>query len=134
MEKDELKNGYRERRIPITQAIAEILEHMQSKATSEYLFTMKDGDTFTAELFQRRVWVKAMKASGIKYRKPYTTRHTFAAWALCIRIDQNRLVSLMGHASKQMVYEVYGKYVEGLEKDRMAILRYFGRDFLKGRG
>jgi len=42
--------------------------------------------------------------------------------------------SLMGHASKQMVYEVYGKYVEGLEKDRMAILRYFVRDFLKGKG
>lgn len=134
VEKDELKNSYRERRIPITLAISEILEYAQSKATGEYLFTMKDGETFKAELFQRRVWVKAMKASGIKYRKPYTTRHTFAAWALGIRIDQNRLVSLMGHASKQMVYEVYGKYVEGLEKDRMAILRYFGRDFLKGRG
>jgi integrase len=133
VEKDELKNGYRERRIPITQAISEILDHAQSKPSGEHLFTMKDGDTFKAELFQRRVWVKAMEASGIAYRKPYTTRHTFAAWALGIRVDQNRLVSLMGHASKQMVYEVYGKYVEGLEKDRMAILRYFGRDFLKGR-
>ena len=134
VEKDELKNSYRERRIPITQAIGDILDHALKNATGEYLFTMKDGKTFTAELFQRRVWGKAMKVSGIPYRKPYTTRHTFAAWALAIRTDQNRLVSLMGHASKQMVYEVYGKYTEGLEKDRMAILRYYGRDFLKGRG
>jgi integrase len=48
---------------------------------------------------------------------------------LTIRVDQNRLVDLMGHASKQMIYEVYGKYTEGLEQDRLAILRYFGRDF-----
>jgi integrase len=37
-------------------------------------------------------------------------------------------------ASKQMIFEVYERYVEGLNKDRLAILRYFGRDFLKGRG
>lgn len=133
-EKDTLKNGYRERRIPITAAIALVLEQAKQQAQGEYLFTMKDGQTFAAELFQRRVWTKAMKQSGVLYRKPYSTRHTFAAWALAIRLDQNRLVGLMGHASKQMVYEVYGQYVEGLEKDRMAILRYFGRDFLKGRG
>jgi integrase len=127
--KDTLKNSYRERRIPITQAIGEILEQAKTSATGDHLFTMADGRTFWAELFQRRVWVKAMEEAGIEYRKPYATRHTFAAWALAIRTDQNRLVSLMGHASKQMVFEVYGKYTEGLEQDRLAILRYFGRDF-----
>ena len=127
--KDELKNNYRQRRIPITQAIGEILDHALATRQGDYLFTMADGKNISAELFQRRVWVRAMQAAGIKYRKPYTTRHTFAAWALAIRTDQNRLVSLMGHASKQMIFEVYGKYVEGLEQDRLAILRYFGRDF-----
>ncbi|WP_156912175.1 hypothetical protein [Citrifermentans bremense] len=43
------------------------------------------------------------------------------------------LVNLMGHASKQMIYELYGRYVEGLEQDRLKILAYFGRDFKKGR-
>lgn len=128
-EKDELKNSYRERAIPITGAINEILEHAKETATGDYLFTMENGRNFTAELFQRRVWVPAMEKAGIPYRKPYSTRHTFAAWALTIRTDQNRLVDLMGHASKQMIYEVYGKYVKGLEEDRLAIFRYFGRDF-----
>lgn len=128
-EKDELKNSYREREIPITKAIGEILDQAESSSVGEYLFTMESGKTFTAELFQRRVWVKAIKTSGIPYRKPYTTRHTFAAWALAIRTDPNRLVDLMGHASKQMIYEVYGKYTKGLEQDRLAILRYFGKDF-----
>ena len=32
--------------------------------------------------------------------------------------------------SKKMVYEVYGNYVEGLEKDAGNILEYFGNDFI----
>jgi integrase len=40
------------------------------------------------------------------------------------------MVNLMGHASKQMVYQNYGEYVEGLEDDVEEILRYFGRDYL----
>jgi integrase len=77
--------------------------------------------------------VRALEIAGVTYRKPYTTRHTIAAWALAIRTDQNRLVSLMGHASKQMIYEVYGRYVEGLEKYRLRILGYCGRDFKEAR-
>jgi len=129
---DELKTEYRERRITLTKAIAGILEQAVANAEGEYLFTMENGATFTAEKFQRQVWVRALKKAGVKYRKPYTTRHSFAAWALAIRIDQNRLVNLMGHASKQMIYEVYGRYVEGLERDRLKILAYFGRDFKRG--
>jgi integrase len=37
----------------------------------------------------------------------------------------------MGYASKQMIYEVYGNYVEGLEEDTNAVLEYFGRDFIE---
>lgn len=41
-----------------------------------------------------------------------------------------KLVSLMGHSSKQMVYQVYGDYVEDLEDDVDDIIQYFGKDFL----
>ena len=36
----------------------------------------------------------------------------------------------MGHSSKLMVFETYGKYVEDLEDDEEDIIRYFGIDFL----
>ncbi len=124
-----MKNTYRERRIPITTAIMEILDHATKTAKTGHLFTMQDGKHFSAELFQRSVWTKAMKVADIPYRKPYSTRHTFAAWALTIGTDPNRLVDQNGHASKQMIYEVYGKYTEGLEQDKLAVLRYFGREF-----
>jgi integrase len=65
---------------------------------------------------------------------PYSLRHSFAAWSLTLRIDPNRLVRLMGHGSKKMVYEVYGDYIEGLEEDFWKILDYFGRDFVEPKG
>lgn len=43
----------------------------------------------------------------------------------------NKLVRLMGHGSKKMVYEVYGDYIEGLEEDFWKILAYFGKDFIE---
>lgn len=36
----------------------------------------------------------------------------------------------MGHASKQMIYEVYGRFIEGLDEDRETIIEYFGEDFI----
>jgi hypothetical protein len=57
-------------------------------------------------------------------------RHTFTAWALALRIDPNKLVHLIGHGSKKMIYEVYGNYMEGLETDAGQILGYFGKYFI----
>lgn len=130
VESEDLKTAYRERRIPITSEIKAILKDALACRQGNRLFTMADGKVFTAEKFQRRVWKKALENAAVRYRKPYTTRHSFAAWALTLGIDPNRLVHLMGHSSKRMVFEVYGRYVEGLEEDQEAILAYFGSDFL----
>ena len=43
--------------------------------------------------------------------------HTFTAWAFALDIHPNKLVKLMGHGSKKMVYETYGNYVDDLETD-----------------
>ena len=66
----------------------------------------------------------------VPYVRPYVMRHTFAGWALVVGIHKNKLVNLMGHGSKKMVFEVYGKYVKYIEKDRDKILEFFGSDFL----
>jgi integrase len=70
---------------------------------------------------------------GIPYRPPYSIRHSFAAWSPLAGIDSIRLVSLMGHANKKMVYEVYGHYLNGLEGDYWDIVNYFGKDFIDGK-
>ncbi len=129
-EKQELKTDYRERELPISTALRERLDMAISQAKGEYVFTMKNGRIFDVDSFRKNPWTTAFHKAAIPYRVPYTTRHSFAAWALLAGMDQNRLVSLMGHGSKEMIYEVYGKYVEGLEKDAGKIKEYFGKDFM----
>ena len=94
------------------------------------MFTMKSGRNFDVDSFRKNPWTTAFIKADIPYKVPYTMRHTFAAWALTLRMDPNKLVSLMGHGSKKMIYEVYGNYVEGLETDAGKILNYFGSDFI----
>lgn len=128
---DTPKTRYRIRKIPITQEIRKRLDILTARSTDERLVTTKSGAVFHPANFRKDVWEKAQKGSGITDKVPYCLRHTFAAWSLTLGIDMNKLVRLMGHGSKKMVYEVYGDYIEGLEEDAWKILEYFGRDFLE---
>lgn len=131
LEKEELKNDYRTGRcIPITSALRSRLDDVLARHDGDYVFTMKDGSRFCQNRFRQGAWETAFRRAGMPQRHPYTTRHTFAAWSLTLRMDPGRLVKLMGHNTKKMIYEVYGDYVEGLEDDLMSILSYFGKDFV----
>ncbi|SDM90375.1 integrase [Geoalkalibacter ferrihydriticus] len=125
------KTSFRERKIPITQAIQKRLDDLLARDSSEHFVKGKKGGVFRASALSGRPWTKAAKKSGVTGKVPYCLRHSFAAWALALRIDPNRLVSLMGHGSKKMVYEVYGSYIEGINQDVPKILAYFGEDFLQ---
>lgn len=130
-EKEKLKNDFRFRRIPTTEAIKSLINQMNVLCpNSPQLFPMENGKPFDGNSFRKIVWNKALNASQVIYKTPYSTRHTFCAWALTIGMNPMKLVNLMGHSSKQMVYQVYGEYVEDLEDDVDDIIRYFGVDFL----
>ena len=92
---------------------------------SLYLFINSDGNPFNIDLFREYAWKSALKRTKVPYRKPYTMRHTFAAWMLLFK-HPAEVARLMGHSSKKMVYEVYGKFVKGLEKEREEIKAYLG--------
>jgi integrase len=76
--------------------------------------------------FRDYPWTSALKRAKVPYRKPYTMRHTFAAWMLLVGKHPGEVARLMGHSSKQMVYEVYGKFVEGLDREKKEIEQYLG--------
>lgn len=132
VERKKGKSKYRRREIKITSAIQRVLDVFLARPRiGVRLIALKKGGPLTATEFYD-AWVAAEKKAQLRHRTPYCLRHSFAAWALTVGIDPNRLVSLMGHGSKKMVYEVYGEYVEGLEHDREKILSYFGEDFVAG--
>lgn len=128
-DKKSLKTAFRKLQVFITRAIRERLETILNRSASPYVFTMEDGARFSSSRFCK-VWKKSVDASGITSVTSYSARHSFAAWSLLVGINPLRLVKLMGHASKQMVYEVYGNYVDGLEEDGERIFEYMGRDFI----
>jgi len=130
VEKKKGKNKYRTRKIPITQAIRQRLEIALSRSQGDYIFTKPTGEKFSAANFRNNIWIKAFTRADLPYKVPYCMRHSFAAWSMTLRIDMLRLVNLMGHKDKKMVFEVYGNYVEGLEQDALKILEFFGKDFI----
>lgn len=52
-----------------------------------------------------------MKRAGLRYRKAYQSRHTYACWLLSAGANPAFIASQMGHASAQMVYSVYGAWM-----------------------
>lgn len=129
-EKQKTKTQYRSRKVPLTNAIRERLEMALSRSHGDYVFTKPTGEKFNAANFNNNIWIKALKKAGLSHKVPYCTRHSFAAWSLTLKVDMLRLVNLMGHKDKKMVFEVYGNYVDGLEQDALKILNYFGQDFI----
>lgn len=65
---------------------------------------------------RKTAWVKAMKASGVKYRKPYATRHTFASLMLSAGINPLWVAKQMGHKDWGMIRKVYGRWIQGADE------------------
>lgn len=133
-EGDTLKNVFRPRSIPITEAIRTRLDMLlkDSPEDREYVFYMKDGQRFDIKRFTDGPWKTAIRRAKLEYLRPYVTRHCFAAWSMSVRVDINRLEYLMGHASKEMLYEIYGKYSLTLENECDLIVEHFGEDYVRG--
>lgn len=81
----------------------------------------KGGDWYSPCVFSG-TWNFALKKAGIRHRKAYETRHTFACWALSAGANPNFVANQMGHTSSQMVYSVYGKWMSENNSNQMDIL------------
>lgn len=67
-------------------------------------------------------WNAAVKRAGIRRRNPYHTRHTFACWLLSAGANPAFIASQMGHENAQMVYEIYGAWIEELHSEQVTML------------
>lgn len=70
----------------------------------------------------RQMWGKIMKRAGLRYRKAYQSRHTFACWLLSAGANPSFIASQMGHSSAQMVYSVYGAWMPESSADQVRVL------------
>ena len=64
-------------------------------------------------------WKRIIKASGVRFRNPYQTRHTFASNLLMLGALPLYVATQMGHADTTMIVRTYGKWIAaGLDHGR----------------
>lgn len=56
-------------------------------------------------------WQKAVEKSGVRYRRPYQTRHTYASMMLSAGENVMYVAGQMGHADWSMLIKVYGRWI-----------------------
>lgn len=92
---DEGKTDYRPRALPMTEPMRECLEEAARTAQDEYLFRTATGLHFNCNRF-RDNWESAINKAGLSYMRPYSTRHSFAAWSLAIGVIPDLIVDMIG--------------------------------------
>ena len=65
----------------------------------------------TDHQIRRTAWIPALKKSGVRYRNPYQTRHTYASMMLSRGERISWIVEQMGHVDPQMLMRTYGKWI-----------------------
>ncbi|WP_430673259.1 tyrosine-type recombinase/integrase [Klebsiella aerogenes] len=74
-------------------------------------------------------WDAAMKRAGIRRRKAYQSRHTYACWSLSSGANPSFIANQMGHASAQMVFNVYGAWMADSSAEQIKMLNQKLADF-----
>lgn len=59
----------------------------------------------------RKYWVPLLKRAGVRYRRPYQTRHTYASMMLSAGEHPMWVAQQMGHADWTMIARVYGRWM-----------------------
>lgn len=60
---------------------------------------------------RKTMWAHAVKKAGVRYRRPYQTRHTYASMMLSAGEHPMWAAQQMGHSDWTMIARVYGRWM-----------------------
>lgn len=66
--------------------------------------------------FRRSYWTPTLKRLGIRYRRPYTMRHTYATIMLMAGMNHSFCAKQLGH-SVEMFQRTYSKWIDGRQDE-----------------
>ncbi|MBN6740112.1 DUF3596 domain-containing protein [Acidithiobacillus sp. MC6.1] len=69
------------------------------------------------QAIRRTLWTHALKRAGVRYRRPYQTRHTYASMMLSAGESPMWVAHQMGHADWTMIARVYGRWIPDAAPD-----------------
>ena len=88
------------------------------------VFPAPEGGRIEINNFRHRSWTPSLAAAGIKHRRIYDLRHTYATWSLAAGIDIFTLARRMG-TSVKMIDRTYGHLVAGADAYERELLDAF---------
>ena len=98
--------------------------NLESRFSASYIFLNQHGDHYKDTDHFNAAWRAAHKRARLRYRIPYTCRHTRAAELLSANIPPAAAAKQMGH-SVEMFLRVYSEWIE-----EYAALQNFDTDYL----
>ena len=106
------------RTIPITPMAARGIRAQRAvtELHSEHVFLHPStGKPIRGDEPPRRIWNACIKHAGIRHRKAYSTRHTFASLNLMEGKNIMQVSQWLGHKSTQMTYDHYARWIPDTE-------------------
>lgn len=85
--------------------------------TSRWVFPAPGGGPLSLVNFTNRVWIPLLRHLGLPSRRPYQTRHTAATLMLAAGENPEWVARVLGHASTEMLFRVYSRYVPNLTRN-----------------
>ena len=109
----------------------ELIDRAMAALVSMKPWTLMGGDEAT--IFQNPVtnrsfhnersqrdhyWNPTLRKLGIRRRRAYQTRHTYAATSLSGGVNPAYIARQMGHKNAKMLFTVYAKWIDGADRGR----------------
>lgn len=69
------------------------------------------------EAIREKFWRPLLKRAGVRYRRPYQTRHTFASMMLSSGEPPRWVATQLGHSDLMMLFRTYGKWIPDADPD-----------------
>lgn len=106
-------SGQREVKLlkPALQALTDQKQHT-FLAWAEVFQNPRTGERWAGDgPIRKTLWQPALKRAGVRYRRPYQTRHTYASMMLSAGEHPMWVANQMGHSSWLMISRIYGRWM-----------------------
>jgi integrase len=113
-------------------ALAAMKKHTFLKGANATIFADPDGRPWTSDRKQREeFFYPVLKALGIRRRRAYNTRHTYATVGLMAGVNLAYIARQLGHKDTSMLLKHYAKWIDGADKgaERAKLNAAFGANW-----